>query len=93
MNVMTDALSRCDFMSPAPTQLIVDSALQLNELQLAACFGLDHIDQSSESVPVTFPKIHHAQPNDETLLSLESQAAMHVSLKDFHGGDNTTRLL
>jgi hypothetical protein len=45
-NVKVDALSRRDFMSPAPTQLIVDSAPQLIELQQASRIGLKLTDQS-----------------------------------------------
>jgi hypothetical protein len=80
-NVVADAMSRLDLMSPA------------TDLDMADCYGLDKTDLSSTAFPVTYELINHEQQKDETLLATIHNCAKHYTLKAFHGGGKTTRLL
>jgi putative transposase len=92
-NVVADALSRLDLMSPAPTNVDNDTQDSLQEVQMAESYGLDKDDLPSDAFPVTYRLIQHEQDKDETLLALARQGAKHYTLKDFHGGGRTNRLL
>jgi putative transposase len=92
-NIVADALSRLDLMTSAPTNSRVEtSEPKSTELLLAECYGLEKDDLPSTAFPVSYPLIQREQEKDETLLRL-AESSKHYSLKDFHGGGRTNRLL
>jgi hypothetical protein len=77
-NVVADALSRLDLMSPT------------TDLNMADCYGLDKTDLPSTAFPVTYELINREQQKDETLLATIQKGVQHYTLKAFHGGGKTT---
>jgi hypothetical protein len=57
-NVIADALSRLDLMSPA------------TDVNMADCYGLDKTDLPSTAFPVTYQLINREQQKDATLLTI-----------------------
>jgi hypothetical protein len=62
-------------------------------LDMADCYGLDSDDLSDDAFPISYILLDHEQKKDKTLLK-QAQTTTHVySLKKFHGGGTTVRLL
>ena len=83
-NVVADALSRLDLLSPT------DPA---EELDTAESFGLDKDDLPGDAFPVTYQLINREQQLDKTLLATVEKDKKNFNLKEFHGGGRSTRLL
>jgi hypothetical protein len=60
---------------------------------MADCYGLNSDDLPEDSFPVSYTLLDHEQKKDKTLLK-QAQTTTHAySLKKFHGGGTTVRLL
>jgi hypothetical protein len=79
-NIVADALSRLD---------INDEAFELIPVD---CYGLKKDDLPIDSFPVTYYLLNREQTKDQKLLE-RAQKEKHFSLKVFHGGGKSTRLL
>jgi hypothetical protein len=78
-NIVADTLSHLKMTS------------DLESLDMVDCYGLDSDDLPDDAFPISYTFIDHEQKKDKTLLK---QAQTHsYSLKKFHGGGATVRLL
>jgi hypothetical protein len=60
-------------------------------LDMADCYGLDSDDLPDNAFPISYTLIDHKQKKDKTLLKRAQTRS--YSLKKFHGGGTTVRLL
>jgi len=79
-NVVADILSRLE-MTPSP-----------ESLDMAEFFGLDSDDLPPNAFPVSYTLLDREQKKDKTLLKKVHKSTQY-SLKKFHGGGTTVRLL
>jgi hypothetical protein len=78
-NIVADTLSHLEMSS------------DVESLDMADCYGLDSDDLPDDAFPISYTLIDCEQKKDKTLLK-QAQTCSY-SLKKFHGGGATVRLL
>jgi hypothetical protein len=80
-NIVADTLSRIEMTSDTES------------LDMADCYGLDTDDLPDNAFPISYTLLDHEKKKDKTLLKRAQSMTRAYSLKKFHGGGTTVRLL
>jgi hypothetical protein len=82
-----------------PKNIVADTLSHLKmtsdteSLDMADCYGLDSDDLPDDAFPISYTLLDREQKKDKTLLKRAQTTTHAYSLKKFHGGGTTVRLL